>query len=339
MNKRIDTIKNLFVAQTPELLSGDNASSPQRVSAGSVKSVKDTFTEIERENDDLRSQLTSGSVVMTLDPNLIDPSPLADRFRDDDDASFEAFKQSIADRGQEVPVLVRLHPRVTGRYQCAYGHRRIRATRDLGVSVKAIVRDLSDEDLVVAQGLENAAREDLSFIERAIFAMQIEDAGHDRAIIQHALSIDKAEASKLLAVARAVPRDILHAIGKSPKVGRPRWLALTELLKDKAALDRAKAAIAEPRFSERPTDSRFMFVLSAAGRVTGSQRPPARKEAKQVLSATGERIGHAYHAERKLNLTIEETISPLFASFLVEQLPALFDAFSRSNMRSESTAA
>ena len=65
MNKRIDTIKNLFVAQTPELLSGDNPPSPQRVSAGSVKSVKDTFTEIERENDDLRSQLTSGSAVMT----------------------------------------------------------------------------------------------------------------------------------------------------------------------------------------------------------------------------------------------------------------------------------
>ena len=78
-----------------------------------------------------------------------------------------------------------------------------------------------------------------------------------------------------------------------------------------------------------------MFVLSAAGRVTGnSMRPPARKEAKQVLSATGERIGHAYHAEREVNLTIDETISPLFATFLVEQLPALFDAFSRSNMRS-----
>ena len=48
MNKRIDTIKNLFAAQTPALLPGDNRAVTPRVSAGSVNSVKDTFTEIER---------------------------------------------------------------------------------------------------------------------------------------------------------------------------------------------------------------------------------------------------------------------------------------------------
>ena len=94
------------------------------------------------------------------------------------------------------------------------------------VLVKAIIRDLSDEDLVIAQGLENAPREDLSFIERAIFAMHIEDAGHSRSVIQDALSVDRAEASKLLAVARAIPSEIAQAIGKAPKVGRGRWQAL-----------------------------------------------------------------------------------------------------------------
>ena len=47
------------------------------------------------------------AVIAEIDPMLIDPSPLADRFRDHDESSFEALKQSIADRGQEVPVLVR----------------------------------------------------------------------------------------------------------------------------------------------------------------------------------------------------------------------------------------
>ena len=52
--------------------------------------------------------------MVEIDPSLIDPSPLADRFRDDDDSSFEALKQSIAQRGQEVPILIREHPEVKG---------------------------------------------------------------------------------------------------------------------------------------------------------------------------------------------------------------------------------
>jgi ParB family chromosome partitioning protein len=338
MSKRIDTIKSLFVVQTPERLSDDNPPPPPRISAGSVASVKETFTAIERENEELRKRLASGAAVMEIDPNAVDPSPVTDRFRDDADGSFEAFKQSILERGQEVPILVRPQSRDPGRYQCAYGHRRVRATRELGVSVKALVRDLSDEELVVAQGLENAAREDLSFIERATFAMRIEDAGHDRSVIQHALSIDKAEASKLLAVGRGISKELLHAIGRAPKIGRPRWLTLVEHLKHNAALDRARTAIAEPGFAERQTDERFVVVMAAASRAQG-RRSPMKKDAKQVVSANGQRIGCARHAEREVKLMIDETVSPLFGAFLIEQLPSLFEEFSRTNGREENTAA
>ena len=339
MSKRIDTIKNLFIVQTPDRLADDNPRPPPRISAGSVASVKETFTAIERENEELRNRLASGSAVMEIDPNAVDPSPVTDRFRDDDDGSFEAFKQSIADRGQEVPILVRPHPRDPGRYQCAYGHRRVRAAQELSVPVNAIVRELSDEDLVVAQGLENAAREDLSFIERASFAMRIEDAGHSRSVIQNALSIDKAEASKLLGVARAIPHDVLDAIGRAPKIGRPRWLALAEQLKDDDALARARAAVLEPGFAARQTDARFAAVLMAAGRALQAPRATGMKEAKQVVGANGQKIARAQHAEREVNLRIDETVSPGFAAFLVEQLPALFEAFSRSNGLEGHTAA
>jgi ParB family chromosome partitioning protein len=305
------------------------------VSAGSVASVKETFTAIERENEELRKRLAAGAAVMELDPNFVDPSPVADRLRDDGDGAFEAFKQSIADRGQEVPILVRPHPKKEARYQCAYGHRRLRATRDLGLVVKAIVRDLTDEELVVAQGLENAAREDLSFIERAAFAMRIEDAGHSRSVIQHALSIDKAEASKLLGVARAVPAELLTGIGRAPKIGRPRWLALVEQLQDAAALKRAMAALAEPGFEQRETDARFAAVLAAC---LPKIPPTTRKEARQVMSADGRKIGRAHRAEREVKLMIDEGVSPHFAAFVVDQLPALFDEFSRSQEREEDTA-
>ena len=50
MSKRTDTIRSLFAAQAAMPLSADNARvAPPRVTAGSVRSVRDTFSEVEKE--------------------------------------------------------------------------------------------------------------------------------------------------------------------------------------------------------------------------------------------------------------------------------------------------
>ena len=54
--------------------------------------------------------------------------------------------------------------------------------------------------LVLAQGKENSERRDLSFIERAMFAVHLEERGFDRNVVMAALSVDKSEAAKLFAV-------------------------------------------------------------------------------------------------------------------------------------------
>jgi ParB family chromosome partitioning protein len=340
MSKRTDTIKSVFAAQAATPLSADNAlTAPPRVTAGSVRSVQDTFSEVEKENEALRKQMETGARVVEIDPALIDPSPLSDRLREDADLSFESLKQSIAHRGQEVPVLLRPHPKASGRYQSAYGHRRIRAAKELGVLVKATIRELSDENLVVAQGLENAPREDLSFIERAVFAMHIEDAGHARSVIQDALSIDRAEASKLLAVARAVPSIIVQAIGKAPKVGRGRWQALADLFKDDSAVKRANIAIGEGQFRDRPSDKRFLAVFAATQRRDETRNTTSRDKGRTIVSTSGSKIGQAHLRDRELKLTIDKDASSGFAGFLVEQIPALFDAFSQAANNADKTEA
>ena len=139
--------------------------------------------------------------------------------------------ESIRLNGQQVPILVRPHPEKQGSYQTAYGHRRLRAAARVGKPVQAIVRDLTDVQLVLAQGKENTERRDLSFIERAFFARNLVERGFDRGLVQDALSLDKAEMSRFLQVAAAVPAPIVRAIGPAPKIGRPRWVRLAELLK------------------------------------------------------------------------------------------------------------
>lgn len=335
MNKRMDAIRSLLTAPQPDTLSADNKPAPlPRVSSGSVRSMKESFSGVERENEELREKLTSSIVVQEVDANLIEPSPIVDRFGETNDAGFEALKESIRQRGQEVPVLIRVHPTKPGRYQSAYGHRRIRAARELGVPVRAVVRALSDEDLVVAQGVENSARQDLSFIERAVFAARLEDAGHERSVVQEALSIDRAEASKLVSVARAIPADIVDAIGRAPKIGRPRWQALADALKaSRGAVKAARVAISKPDFLSRDTDTRFLKVFTAAQKPADEQ--DSKPAAQIVLAASGQKIARVKQSGRDLKISVDQGLDATFAAFLVEQLPSLFEAYAATSGQGE----
>ena len=161
-------------------------------------------------------------------PTLIDPSFIRDRLGDANAAEFEASSQYC--RVASKPILVRPSAHSQGRYQVAYGHRRLEALQRLGRPVKAIVRQLTDEELVVAQGKENLERRDLSFIERALFAARLEDRGFARSALIAALAVHKGNLSTMITVARSVPEQLILAIGPAPKIGRPRWALLSEML-------------------------------------------------------------------------------------------------------------
>jgi ParB family transcriptional regulator, chromosome partitioning protein len=324
MSKRTDTIRSLFAQPPSPVLSADNSQAePRRVPAGAVRSMKETFSDIERENEALRARLGEGEWVVEIDPDLIDPSPFADRFAQEDDASFETLKQSIAERGQEIPVLLRASVTAPGRYQTAFGHRRVRAAGLLGRTVKAIVRALSDDELVVAQGLENSAREDLSFIERAVFALRLETSGRSRSIIQQALAIDRAEASKLISVAKSVPGDLILSIGRAPKIGRGRWQEFAECLRDNAALERAQAVATTAAFVKADGDQRFTLALNAAKQLN---KPPA-PEVIAIKDVTGQAIAEIRASQRDVKVTVANSAGSAFAQFLTARLPELFEEF------------
>lgn len=327
MNKRADTIKSLFASTPSPLLSADNAASAlPRVASGSIRSLQNTFSDVERENEELRRRIGVGQAIVEIDPSLITPSPFRDRFDDQDPLLFETLKDSIREQGQAVPVLLREEPPNSGRYQIAYGHRRVRAARELGVSVKAVVRPLSDADLAVAQGLENAAREDLTFIERAAFALRLEDSGHDRLVTQRALAIDRAEASKLVAVARAVPIDLVALIGRAPGIGRGRWLALVDALAGSGAEKRVAKAVADANFNGLPSNERFLAVLAAAS--ARSDTPRSAGDAYRVVAVSDVEVARVATSKTRTVISIgRDANGDAFAAFVEEKLPELFAAF------------
>lgn len=333
MSKRTQSIRSMFSATPDEMLSADNKPTNPRVTSGAVRSLKDTFSGVERDYQELRDRVATGAIAIELDPALIDPSPFADRFAEQDAQSFAALKQSIADRGQEIPILVREHPTAPGRHQSAYGHRRVRALRELGRPVRAYVRELSDEDLVVAQGIENSTREDLSFIERAVFALRLEEAGFQRSVVQSALSIDRAEASKLIAVGKAVPADIVETIGRAPKIGRGRWQTLVDALQERGALQRVRSRLRSEGMAGKASDDRFSLALAAAVRTSEDQSASAGL--RVARTAEGQEIGRLTESGKHCRIQIDRERNADFADFLMRKLPELYLVFARERSESE----
>ena len=142
-------------------------------SARSLSHSADISERVKRA-EEIEQKLIEGQTVVELDPSVVDDSSVPDRMEATQEQN-AAFREMIREHGQSVPILVRPKPEQPGRFEVAFGHRRLRAARELGIKVRAVVKNLTDVELVVAQGQENSGRTDLTFIERARFAARLEE--------------------------------------------------------------------------------------------------------------------------------------------------------------------
>lgn len=298
--------------------------------SGAVKAMGLSLADMSREIQtakQLSESLAKADQVVELDASLIDGSFVEDRLtrQETDDPDFLNLVQSLHQHGQQVPILVRPHPEKTGRFQAAYGHRRMRAAARLGLPVKALIKPLTDAELILAQGKENSERRDLSFIERALFAQALTERGFDRSTVQNALSLHKAEMTRFLQVAAAIPEEIIRAIGPAPKVGRPRWLQLAEQLKDKSALKQAQRLINEPEFKDAETDLRFQQLLQKLTRINKTE--PQRPAEQNLHSHNGESLGLLRVQQGRAQFELQHHDAEDFAQFIADKFPSLYDEF------------
>jgi ParB family chromosome partitioning protein len=256
--------------------------------------------------------------VAELDPFRIKAGGVQDRLAHDEGAH-ASLMTSIREHGQQVPVLVRPHPDEPDAYQIVYGRRRVLALRDLNMPVKAMIRDLDDRALVIAQGQENTARVDLSFIEKANFARQMKEAGYTGPAISAALHVDKTQISRMLSVAERIPLPLIEAIGPAPSVGRPRWIALALAMKAQdvdleTVFDMITVSGAET------SDTRFDAALAYLERRAAKPRKPKPEAPDVIYGAGGEVLGHCHPHGTKKTLTL--TSEP-FTEWLIATLPDL----------------
>ncbi|MBY5453953.1 plasmid partitioning protein RepB [Rhizobium leguminosarum] len=330
---RKDTLRGLLSRREQELPSGNSDESEQvsevvprveekqlqHIRSGAVGAMGRSLGNIANAADQARAMIAAGSAVVELDPAKIEGSFVSDRLTHDGEA-YDQLVEAIRDTGQKSPILVRPHPSKADRYQIAYGHRRVRVLAQLGRQVKAVVQNLSDEELVVVQGQENSARADLSYIERALFALALEAKGYDRRVIMAALSMEKTQLSKLMTLGHSLPRDLIEAIGPAPKAGRPRWAALAEKLPQAKAGAVAKL-LETSEFKAADTDGKFDLALAAVS------AKPARSGAEAIKSEQGVKLASVERKGTKISLQFDDRATPEFAEFVMEQLRDLHATF------------
>ena len=262
--------------------------------------------------------------IVDLDPICVEASAYQDRLADPDSTAMSALMDSISRDGQAVPIIVRSLGNQT--FRCVCGHRRLEAARRLGIAVKSVVRDLTDEEAILLQGLENVRRENPTYIERAVFAFSMDKGNVPRELIARALAVDEPEISNFLKVLRGVPYDYVKRIGPAPAVGRPRWLKLAVATNTSGTTrrDRTKrvlAALKTPRFEAARSNERFDILFEA---VTAVLKPEPKRSV--VLTDDGLALASISVKGSEMTLKIGGDLEA-FGKALTGQLPHLYSIF------------
>ena len=284
------------------------------------------------------ANLKSRSVI-EIDPHDATSGGLLDRL-EFDAQEHERLMASIKTYGQQVPILVRPDPDADGKYQIVYGRRRVLAMRDLGLPIKALVRDLDDRELVMAQGQENTQRRDLSFIEKAHFAQQMAADDYDRQTISDALALDRTSVSRMLTMMEKLDIPVVHTIGSAPSVGRDRWVQFANAYA--AALAQEKMdqdsiiSILNISGLDKNSDDRFEIACQSVGLNGGvkallntgkpTPEPPAAaldKPKRQDIHRHGtkHKIARVSRTANDLVIKLPYDSSPGFQEWLVDRLP------------------
>lgn len=302
--------RNLFQPPAPPPEEADDTAAVEpRVrfpSTGAMSGVKSTLRDL------------SSNAVREIDADLIDNSGPRDRL-DFADEDITELVESIRQHGQHVPILVRPMDE-HGRYQIVYGRRRLKALAQLGLKAKAVVRSLTDEQAILAQAHENTARVDPSFIEKALFAADLEEAGYGTAIVMDALAIDKTALSRMAKVYKTIPRAVVELIGPAHDVGRRRWIDLAEMVSgtDLNLLEIARNL--EKAFRKRKSDARFaLFARTVAGLAKTADKPGIRidgRTARPVTLPDGTHLAEIRESARSVTISVSAATAPEFTQWL-----------------------
>jgi ParB family chromosome partitioning protein len=130
-----------------------------------------------------------------------------------DEKELADLAASIREKGVIQPLILRPHPVAGGQYEIVAGERRWRAAQMAGVhELPAVVRELSDSDVLELAIIENIQRADLNPLEEAHGYRQLMDRfGHTQERLAEALGKSRSHIANLLRLL-TLPEPVLEMV-------------------------------------------------------------------------------------------------------------------------------
>ncbi len=217
------------------------------------------------ENDMEDSNSAVAIKVSDMEPNRAQPR------KSFDDEALAELADSISKHGVLQPLLVR--PLIGGGYQIVAGERRWRAARMAGVQeVPAVVRDLSESEVMQLALIENLQREDLNPLEEAGgYHALIEEYGFTQEDVARTVGRSRPAVANALRLL-ALPEDIREMVGEGVlSAGHARTLLS---FPDEESMRRAAQLTVEQDLSVRQLEK---LAQSAKEQQENREQQPAPK--------------------------------------------------------------
>jgi len=208
----------------------------------------------------------------------IRPSPFQPRKRFDD-AKLDELAASIRTRGVLSPVIVRQTP---DGYELVAGERRVRAAERAGLDrVPAVVREMSNAEMLEVALIENLQREDLNPVEEAeVYRRLVEEFNLTQEEIASRVGKDRASVANTLRLLKLPPRIREDLIGGRLSAGHGRALLALE---GRDLLLKAREAILRRSLSVRATELLVKRLKAAPADRARRRQGPALAAAEEQL--------------------------------------------------------
>jgi ParB family chromosome partitioning protein len=208
------------------------------------------------------------------------PNPLQPR-QEFSEAELEELVSSIRENGLLQPLLVRPDSGTADRYQLVAGERRFRSIQRLEwTDVPVVVREVSDEALLVLALVENLQREQLSALEEADgYQALIDRFGMTQEEVARAVGKERSTVANMLRLLRLPPS--IRKLLQHGTLGMGHARALLSVEDPVRAGDLARRAVAEG-WSVREVERQVR--QARAGRPRGAETGPRRSQDPLVLA-------------------------------------------------------
>ena len=218
--------------------------------------------------------------VLELPLESIRPNPFQPR-RAFDQAALEELAASIRSQGLLQPLVVRP---AEGGYEIVAGERRLRACQLAGIErVAVIVREATDEQMLLLALLENLQREDLGPVEEArAYQRLVEDFGLTQEEIAEAVGKDRSSVANAMRLLKLPPEVLDDLAAGRMSAGHARALLA---LPTRAMILEARAKVIGGGLSVRATEALVRRML-------GRRRPQrqAKDEEQTYITELARRM-------------------------------------------------